>query len=144
MEIAQLKESNRMIQMRHELSQRQYESLNQSNFKQSLKLSYATRSILMAGVSMQYGQDNSGGGRKNLRDSLLGAGALQEELYSRNYKNSFNHSSIRKDSQHFQASSRNQANLKRAALNDATKYSYVSRQDRQQRDSDSASDYGEG
>jgi FtsZ-binding cell division protein ZapB len=55
MEIAQLKESNRMIQMRHELSQRQYESLNQSNFKQSLKLSYATRSILMAGVSMQYG-----------------------------------------------------------------------------------------
>ena len=55
MENAQLREANKMIQMRHEMSQRQYESLNQSSFKQSVKLSYATRSILMPGVSMQFG-----------------------------------------------------------------------------------------
>jgi hypothetical protein len=55
MENAQLREAIKMIQMRHEMSQRQYESLNQSSFKQSVKLSYATRSILMPGVSMQFG-----------------------------------------------------------------------------------------
>jgi hypothetical protein len=55
MENAQLREANKIVQMRYDLSQRQYESLNQSSFKQSLKLSYATRSILMAGVSIQFG-----------------------------------------------------------------------------------------
>ena len=88
---------------------------------------------------MQIGQDYSSGGRKNLRDSLLGAGALQEDSYSRNHKKSFNNFSIRKDSQRFMAS-RNQTNLKGTALNDGTKYSYVSRQENQYRDSDFASE----